>query len=192
MDVEIREVHGEELAAALAVEETVFKQQEYPYDYECYNQQSVLLGAFVQGQCVGALRLIAQTPIAPPVLLDCTVWEPEQWQQLGLRFEELGTVAVLPEYEKQGIGFMLYASAYGNARLRGVTHWGIVMEPFRVDILNTNFHFTFFEVGDMGYKGWDCTPNVMVLLDTERNLFENDPAMYEYASGFFRDVKMFS
>lgn len=179
MEYKIRVVSGSELLAAREVEETVFLQQGYPYDYHCYDDQSVMLGAFDGEKCVGVIRLIAQQPILPPVLKDCVVWEPRVWQALGSCFEEVGTVAVLPEYEHSGIGLALYCCAYGSALQRGVTHWGIVMEQDRIDFFNENFFFTFAPIGEVGYKGWDCTPSAMVLEEAERNIYRNDRELYE-------------
>ncbi len=179
MDYQIREVVGSELEAAKEVEKTVFLQQGYPYDYHKYDSQSVLLGAFMADKCVGVIRLIAQHPILPPVLQDCVVWDAGFWQHLGQMFEEVGTVAVLPEYEHLGIALALYCSAYGSALERGVTHWGIVMEQERIDFFNEVFFFTFEPIGEVGYKGWKCTPSAMVLEEAERNIHRNDRNLYE-------------
>ncbi len=181
---EIRTLEGSELDEGRAVEKTVFLQQGYPYDYEIYDGQSVMLGAFVDEHCVGVIRLIAQDPVLPPVLNDCVVWSPDELRALGGRFEEVGTVAVLPEYEHSGIGLALYCSAYGSALERNVTHWGIVMEPERVEFFNSNFFFTFSVIGELGYKGWACSPYVMNLEEAERNIFRNDSDMYELVQSY--------
>ncbi len=178
MKYEIRVLEGSELVEGRLVEKTVFLQQGYPYDYEIYDSQSVMLGAFVGGDCVGAIRLIAQDPVLPPVLKDCVIWSPDDLRALGSRFEEVGTVAVLPEYEHSGIGLALYCSAYGSALERNVTHWGIVMEPERVEFFNTSFFFTFNVIGELGYKGWACSPYAMNLEEAERNIFRNDKDLY--------------
>lgn len=184
METEIRVVGGGELIAAKAVEKQVFLDEKYPYDYDHLDAQSIMLGAFLEGECVGALRLIAQSPVAPPVLADCRVWDPHIWQQLGGRFEEVGTVAVPKQHQHRGVGYSLYASAYGNAKARGVTHWGIVMEPERVDFFNTSLFFTFQQVGEIGYKGWDCAPYVMDVRAGIRNIHRHDPAMYELVQSY--------
>lgn len=184
MKFEVRVVEGAELISAREVEKRVFLQQGYPYYYEIYDAQSVMIGAFVGGQCVGAIRLIAQQPIEPPVLKDCSVWEPGEFQGLAEKFEEVGTVAVLPEYEHAGIGMALYLSAYGSALDRGVTHWGIVLEPERVEFFNTNFHFAFVVIGDLGFKGWDCAPYAMRIEEAERNMYEHDYNLYELVQSY--------
>lgn len=181
---DIREVSGDERIAAEAVEREVFLQQGYPYDYEIYEDQSVMLGAFENGECIGALRLIAQAPLPPPILADCQIWDPEMWQSLGARFEEVGTVAVPEHLQHKGIGYALYAFAYGNAKARGVTHWGIIMEPKRVDFFNTSLFFTFDQIGEVGYKGWDCAPYVMDIREGIQNIYRNDPGMYELVQSY--------
>jgi hypothetical protein len=81
----------------------------------------------------------------------------------------------------------LYLSAYGSALDRGVTHWGIVMEPERVEFFNTSFQFAFHAIGDIGYKGWDCAPYLMEIERAERNMFERDYALYELVQKYIPD-----
>lgn len=179
MNVTVREVSGAELEEAALVEKYVFEINGYPYEYRAYDSQSTVLAAYIDDKCVGVIRLISQSPVDPPIVKDCKVWNPQQLCELGDRFEEVGTVAVLPEYEHSGVGMSLYLSAYGSALDRGVTHWGIVMEPERVEFFNTAFHFAFQVIGEIGYKGWDCAPYLMEIERAERNMFEKDYSLYQ-------------
>ncbi len=126
-----------EKESVAALERQVFLDEKYPYPYAQYDSQSVLIGAWDGDQIVGALRLIAGGPLAPPVLAECDV--PDQiWHTAaadGL-LEELGTVAVHRGYRGRFVAPRLYRVALASSRARGVTHWALIMEPDRVETLN--------------------------------------------------------
>lgn len=188
MDIDVREVRGADLEAALELEKKVFLEEDYPYDYERYNHQSTMFGAFDRGRCVGALRLITQAPLEPPVLTDCVIWDRDAWTRLGGSFEELATHAVESEYRSQGVGLMLMKAAYSSARRRGVTHLAVITEPSNAEFLNNTYHFVCNQIGDVGFKGWDCAPYIQVLDDFEASLAGADPRLYSWVTDGLPDA----
>lgn len=171
-----------EYEAAESVEEKAFKTAGYPYNYKAYRHQSHLIGAFLEGQCVGALRLIAAQPEELPFFHGSSIDQPEKWLAMGAMFEEVGTAAVSPGLERQGIGMALYREAWVNARKRGVTHWGIVLEDERVKFFNDMLNFDFHPAGPLGWREptsdrvWeDVGPFVAEIEACERKISSNDP-----------------
>jgi len=172
-----------EYEAAEQVERDVFLANEYPYNYTKYRHQSHLLGAFtVDGQCVGALRLIATQPYEIPFFSGSDVVDPQQWLDMQRRFEEVGTIAVLPDLEHQGIGMALYREAWVNARKRGVTHWGIVLEQERVDFFNDVLNFDFCPAAPLGWREpdsdrvWEDVGSFVASIEAcERKIAQNNP-----------------
>lgn len=178
--IEIREVTGDDFDAAKAVEKEVFLLEGYPYNYDEFDEQSVMFGAFDGDRCIGALRLIKQSPKLPPVLADCQVWDVEEWISLGERFEEMGTHAVLPEYQKRNIGVELIKAAYTNGRIRGLTCMGVITEPDTAAHLNDILHFACRQIGEVGFHGWDCAPFIHVFDEVEQKVSEFDPGLYAW------------
>lgn len=179
-DIQTRLVEGEEREAALIVERAVFLDEGFPYDYEKYNAQCRVFGAFDGQKCVGAVRMVQQAPLIPPVLEDCEIWDLTSWQEMGGRFEELATQAVLREYRKLMVGLDLVRAAYADARNRGVQVMALILEPERAQFLNDTVHFACRQIGEIGYKGWECAPYAHVLDEVERKLASADPELYAW------------
>ena len=179
-EIQIRLVEGDERAAALAVERQVFLEEGFPYDYDRFDAQSRVFGAFDEGRCIGAVRMVAQSPLSPPVLADCEVWDKSTWENLGYRFEELATQAVQKEYRKLMVGLDLVRTAYADARNRGVEVMALILEPDRAEFLNDVVHFACRQIGEIGYKDWDCAPYAHVLDEVEQKLASADPSLYAW------------
>jgi predicted N-acetyltransferase YhbS len=173
--------------AAEQIEEAVFLQNSYPYNYRAYRHQSHLIGAFMSGECVGALRLIATSPVVIPFFHGSVIDDPKTWMGMGSCFEEVGTIAVLSHLEHQGIGMALYREAWVNARKRGVTHWGIVLEDERVKFFNDVLNFDFHPAGPLGWREpesdrvWGDVGSFVAEIEAcERKIAQNDPAEWEW------------
>lgn len=185
-DIQVRLVEGAEREAALAVERQVFLEEGFPYDYSLYDAQSRVFGAFDSTHCVGAVRMVTQVPLRPPILADCEIWDMPAWENLGDRFEELATQAVLKGYRKLMVGLDLVRAAYADARNRGVEVMALILEPERAQFLNETVHFACRQIGEVGYKGWECAPYAHVLDEVEQKLSVADPATYAW---FTEDVE---
>ncbi len=181
-NIQIRLAEGAERDAAMLVEEQVFREEGYPYDYQQYEAQSRVFGAFDAGRCVGAVRVITSGPLLPPFIHHCKLWDTQMCLELfrAGKLEELGTVAVPDDMQKSGISIELYRAAYQSAVRLGVSHWGIVMESERTEFLNGFIHTTFEQCGDVGFRGWPIPPYIMSLSDFDANLHENDPALHAW------------
>jgi len=178
-------------ATLLALEEEIFLESGYGdmTAYEKYIPQSRILGAYRPQieKPVGVVRLIAGKPLLPPFFSPVfKVKERKYWESLAAEelLEELGTVAVEKSYRGKGVGSSLYKAAYQDSKSRGITHWVIVMEPWRVWALNIKFHGTFRRVGKVKwYMGGFCAPHVMILQDVEREMSRKDPATFSWFTG---------
>ncbi len=179
-EVVIRFVEGAEREVALKLEERIFREENYPYDYRRFDEQSRVFAAFIDGACVGVLRVIAQSPLLPPVLEDCDVWDIGEWQAMGEKFAELGTQAVLEEYRHSGVGLSLIRAAYVDARLRGLVALAVITEPENVDFLNNTANFACRQIGGVGFKGWECAPYIHVFSEVEVKLAAADPGSYAW------------
>ncbi|MDQ5944158.1 MAG: hypothetical protein QG658_224, partial [Patescibacteria group bacterium] len=151
-----------------------------PYDYHQFDTQSRVFGAFDDDVCIGALRVVSQAPLIPPVLTDCKVWELQYWQSMGNQFAELATQAVEKPYRHQMVGLMLIRAAYTDARIQGVTAFAFVTEPEYVEYLNNEVHFVCRQIGDIGFKGWECAPYVHVFDEVETKLAATDPDSFNW------------
>ncbi|QQS26820.1 hypothetical protein IPM44_03820 [bacterium] len=183
-DIQVRLVEGAEREAALAVEEKIFREENYPYDYRQFDDQSRVFGAFDGDICIGALRMIGAGRHLPPFITDCQLWHPEVPMALFHtgQLEELGTVVVVEASRSANIALELYRAAFQTSRGLGVTHWGIVMEAERTEFLNTAIHTTFEQCGDIGFHDWAIPPYIMDLLEFEKNMHDCDPAFYAWAT----------
>ncbi|MBP9827252.1 hypothetical protein KBC99_02110 [Candidatus Saccharibacteria bacterium] len=182
-EIQIRLVEGDEREAALAVEEKIFREEGYPYDYHQFNDQSRVFGAFDGGVCIGALRVVSQTPLVPPVMADCKVWDLQYWQSMGDKFAELATQAVEEKYRHQMVGLMLIRAAYTDARLRGLLAMAVITEPENVEYLNNEVHFACRQIGDIGFKGWQCAPYIHFFDEVETKLAAADPNSFNWFTG---------
>lgn len=171
----------EEYEMVAEVERAVFEEMGYPYSYRLYDDQSYLIGAFDGKKAVGAVRLIGATKdLLPPVITDCKIYHRPAYTAKALEglFEELGTVAVLPEYRSRMVSMDLYRAATDCARKRGVKEWAIIIEPERAEYMNRRLHFKFWKDGDLGYQGWDCAPFVLNIEDTIKNIRKKSKILY--------------
>jgi len=181
MNVTVREVSGEEREAAIRLEKRIFEAEGYPYDYERFDAQSRVFAAFTEdGVCIGALRLIAQSPLLPPSLSECEVWDLDEWTAMGTAFEELGTQAVEEEFRHSGVGVSLIKACYQSGRLRGLTAMAVITEPETAVFLNDHLHFACRQIGEVGFHGWDCAPFIHVFSEVETKLAQKDPASYAW------------
>lgn len=96
--------------------------------------------------------------------------------------EELGTVAVDGENAPFAIVALdLWRLAYRHAREIGVKHWGIIMEPERVAIMNKRYGFTFKQIGPaIDYQGGDCAAHIMDLQEVFDSMQITHPTRFEW------------
>ncbi|MDQ5943866.1 MAG: hypothetical protein QG675_634 [Patescibacteria group bacterium] len=181
MNVTVREVSGEERDVAIQLEKRIFEEEGYPYDYGRFDAQSRVFAAFTEdGVCIGALRLITQSPLLPPSLSECTVWDVNEWMNMEKSFEELGTQAVEKEFRHSGVGVELIRACYRSGRLRGLTAMSVITEPETAAFLNDHLHFACRQIGEVGFHGWDCAPFIHVFSEVEQKLALKDPASYAW------------
>ena len=181
MNVTVREVIGAERDVAVALERRIFEEEGYPYDYGRYDAQSRVFAAFTdEGVCIGALRLIAQSPLLPPVLAECRVWDVNEWVSMGATFEELGTQAVEKQFRHANVGMSLVRAGYQSARIRGVTALAFITEPRNAEFMNDELHFACRQIGGVGFHGWECAPYIHLLSEVEVHLSQEDPASYAW------------
>jgi GNAT superfamily N-acetyltransferase len=115
MQADIREVaeHTPEYAGLVAVAEAL-SQARYIPAREAYRDASVLLGAYVEGRCVGFLRFliftIGRDEGRPPIISPAG---------LPLREGYVEAFGVLPEYRRHGLGQALQDYAIAYCRDRG-------------------------------------------------------------------------
>lgn len=179
----------DEKAPVLSVEETVFIKSGYGStgEYVKYLGQSRLFGAFKEDHaCVGALRIITGFPQPPPFLTAFEInrrREIENLARLGL-LEEVATIAVSGlKYGRQAAK-ELYRAAYVDAKLRGVTHWAVIMEPRRARALNRMYHFTFKPIGqEEWYMGGFCAPHMMEFSEVEKVMSAEDWDLFAWFTG---------
>lgn len=184
-NIEVRFVEGPERERALALEEKIFLANNYPYNYHQWDPYSRVFAAYDGTRLVGVIRTIPQSPLEPPVLIHCELWEPAKWRMMAGEFEELATQAVLPEYEHQFVGMRLLRAAYTDGRRRGVKAMAVITEPENVEKLNTEYSFACVQIGEVGFLGWACAPFIHVFDDVERKMAAERPDLYRILA---RDV----
>jgi len=189
-DIKVCLAVGNERVSALAIEQQVFLEEGYPYDYRRYDSQSRVFGAFEGKICVGALRVVSQAPLLPPVLADCQVWDIAEWQSMGETFAELATQAVVQDYRHQMVGLMLIREAYTDARIRGLKALAVITEPANVKYLNEEAHFACRQIGEIGFKGWECAPYIHVFDEVETKLAAADPESFNWFTSGVPDELM--
>jgi len=186
--VEVRIATSEtDLAAAFALEQRVFEEENYPYEYGQYNEQSTVVTAWLGDQIAGVVRLIGgRAGLLQPFLTDCQVWD-ERWQRLSLcgQLEELGTAAVDQKFRGLFIAPKLYREAFANLRTRGITHLAIIEEPTRVARLSQLMSLDFIRIGPIGYQPegydrWDCGAFVSDLTKTLRIMRWVNPTLHRW------------
>lgn len=157
-------------------------------EYDIYNTQSRIFGAFKDGECVGITRMFSGSPELPPFTHlptydDSHTEAITDYCERGI-MEELGTTAV--DHEASGvpkgvISLHMWRLAYRDAMDRGIKYWGIIMEPERVQAMNDNFNFTFLQLGPaVEYQGGDCAAFVMDLEEVDMQMSQNMPDLYDW------------
>ena len=173
-----------ELQDAIRLEGGVFQQCGFvdTQEYEVYIPQSHFFGGFDGKGCGGMVRLITGAPLLPPVLsLGLVIEEtPEKWRSLAstLKLDEFATIAV--EESRRGLDLFLdlVRVSYRDAKERGVTHFGIIMEKERVEALNSFYKFRYRQVGpEQHYQGEVhlVAPFILDFKDQEDYLLKEDP-----------------
>ncbi|HYF96682.1 MAG TPA: hypothetical protein VD947_01440, partial [Patescibacteria group bacterium] len=179
-----------EIKKALEVEQSIWNKNDFGSleEYKKYNKQSRVFTAFKGKECVGVTRLFAGDPELPP-FTELPITDEADRQQIIEEcargdIEELGTTAV--NHEKSGapktvISTDMWRLAYRDARARGIKHWGIIMEPERVEKLNEQFGFTFKQLGPaVDYQGGDCAAFRMDLEEVDQSMSEKMPEAYDW------------
>lgn len=177
--------HGE-IDKAIKLESEIFDEEgfgETIEQYSKYKNQSRVISAFDGDERIGVIRLIAGKPERPPFMSDFEIKRKEELEELVNKgkLEEVGTVAVAKEYRNKNIGIELYKAAYKDAKERGITHWGIIMEPKRVNAFNKRLFFAFEELAlAKWYMGGNCASYVMNLAEGEKNQSQHNRALYDW------------
>lgn len=180
----------EALRKAAKIEQDVWTEMHYgdlvEEGYAPHIEHSRTFAAFKNGQCIGLNRMFRAWQHEngacnlPPFFE--LVFDDSQYKdslavmsEAGL-LEELGTVAVLKEARRTGVNTRLWRLAYRDAVLRGVKHWGVIMEPPRVKAINRQHGFTFRQVGPaQEYQGGMCAPHVLDLAEVSRTMQRRRP-----------------
>lgn len=179
----------QEVASACEIETGIFQQCGFVSlkDYQVYLDQSHFFGGFERaGQCRGVVRIIEGSPLLPPVIRDMKVTESgDGYRALAAtgRFEEFATIAIEEDARGLDLFLDLVRIAYRDARRRGVTHFGIIMEPQRVEMMNQFYDFCYTRVGpDQRYGGEDhvTAPFVLDFEEQERHLRDTRPAYLKW------------
>jgi GNAT superfamily N-acetyltransferase len=175
------------LQAAAELEQNVWDEKGYgnleEEGYDVHIEHSRTFGAFKGDKCIAVERMFrAEDGVVPPFLEEEMPFDDEseraeliELAKDGL-LEELGTVAVAPEARGKKVNLRLFRLAYRDARARGITHWGIIMEPERVQNMNKHHGFTFKQLGDaVDYQGGACAAHVMNLEEVDRTMRDQHP-----------------
>jgi GNAT superfamily N-acetyltransferase len=179
------------LLRAATVEQTVWDEKNYgdlvEEGYMPYIKNSRTFAAFDEyGNCIGMNRMFTATETEVPPFLDMEFYDESEKAKIidGARagaVEELGTVAVVPEYRGKRVNLRLWRIAYRDARTRGVHSWGIIMEPERVARMNKYQGFTFEQMGPATeYQGGNCAPFIMSLPEVDAKMRKNHPLNYQW------------
>lgn len=182
---------GAELEGAAQIEQQVWDEKNYgnlvEEGYTDYIRRSRTFAAFDKdGNCVGVNRMFGGTDGVLPPFLGMPFDDQEVQAELTRvakegALEELGTVALLPEYRGKNANMCLWRLAYRDAVYRGVKQWGIIMEPRRVRLMNKRYGFTFKQLGPAkDYQGGDCAAFVADLDELIENVRQTKPDEYEW------------
>ncbi len=200
-DIDVRKINtAKDLALALALESETFQQCGFVSmdAYASYLPQSHFYGAFDgDNQCVGMARVIEGLPVAPPLLAHGLEIDrvPDVWVSLAGegKLEELATLVVTPNLRKAPLVMDLIRLAYRDSKSRGGTHFGIIMEPERVEQLNRHWQLRFFPIGPpQNYMGevHFTVPFVTEFDDWDANTLRCNPEYFKwFASGPIHDSR---
>jgi ribosomal protein S18 acetylase RimI-like enzyme len=182
---------ADDIAVGRGIEDRVFVESGYGTlgSYDVYLPQSRFHLAYDGERCVGVLRLIAGGPVLPPFLREFRIVRgTARWPALAAagRLEEIATLAVLPEERRRGIASMLYRSVWHDASSRGVTHLGLITEPWRAVGIEWHYRFGLRPIGiPRRYLGSFCGPYLVDIPRAESRVrsrrkaiaswFESDP-----------------
>lgn len=177
-----------DIQLALDLEQEVWYQEGFgKLDvYDKYLPQSRMFAAFDGEKCVGVNRLFAGTPKLPPFIEAMPIDDPSLRESLIIgshnqTVEEYGTAAVERDLRSGRIFLDLCRVAYRDATERGIEHWGIIMEPTRVEKMNRFLGFTFKQVGpEIDYQGGDCAAHIMSFPEVRQHMQSTRPKLYDW------------
>jgi hypothetical protein len=173
---------------ALALEQRVWYQESYGdlAVYEKYLPQSRIFVAYKDGNVVGMNRLIDGAPALPPFLTEMPIEDQTLAGNLiseaaKYKVEEFGTVAIEKEFRGGRLFLDLCRLAYRDAAERGIQTWGIIMEPERVQKMNSGLGFTFKQIGPtVDYQGGMCAAHIMDFAEVRHNMSTTKPELYDW------------
>lgn len=174
--------------ASLTLEQSIWDQKDYGSldSYKKYLPQSKIFASFDENEnCLGVVRVFAGNPELPP-FMELPFENDAVRQQLvdGCQsgaVEELGTAAVANDAPVAKVALNLWRLAYRDARMRNVKHWGIIMEPRRVNVMNRRYGFTFTQVGpEVDYQGGNCAVHMLDLEEVDAYMSQNNPSYYDW------------
>lgn len=182
----------EEIVEATELEQRIWHENDFgDLDvYDKYTNQSQVIKANIGDTCVGMTRMFKGYPELPPFVEGMKYYnESDKKEMIALcsegRIEELGTTAVdhraTGDLKRSVVSSNMWRLAYRDARARGVEHWGIIMEPERVEKMNKQFGFTFKQLGPAEeYQGGDCAPFVMDLREVDKSMQKTNPIKHHW------------
>ncbi len=184
--------HESELARrALEFEQAIWDDKNYgsldEYN-DKYLKNTRLYASFRDGKCIGSVRVFSgenNAPIAPFIAdMDYGNEDERRLIQNGYQkaeIEELATSAAENTVSSRNVIRSLWRLAYRDSVARGVTHWGIIMEPKRARILNRMNGFTFRQKGEeIDYQGGMCAPHLMDLTEVVENMRKEKPKLLHW------------
>lgn len=180
--------YSAEAEDGLDLEQAVWAKHNYGDELEAYSKfvdQSRVFVAYDGEKTIGIARIFEGGPSKPPFLElniddDDLRIRLEEGCENGT-VEELATSAVDPNSPIGVVTSSLWRLAYRDAINRGVKHWGIIMEPRRVEIMNKRYGFNFKKIGPTEfYQGGECAAHVMDLDEVQRHIKEHKPTAGEW------------
>jgi hypothetical protein len=155
--------------------------------YADYIKNARTITAFDGEKCIGLARLFESKTKLPPFITEMPYYSQKEKKSL-LKLckkgfvEELGTIAVDESYRNGLIFENLARLAYRDAYYgRGMKHWGVIMEPKRIQRMNKHYGFTFKQLGpEINYQGGLCAAHIMDLKEANDNVREKFPDIYEW------------
>ncbi len=177
-----------DIDAALKLETEIWERKNYGDlgEYAKYLPQSRVFASFDDtNECIGVTRLFAGTPETPPFMSlpieDDSLRTSLEHECTEGMLEELGTAAVHEKAPAVKIALDMWRLAYRDARSRGIKHWGIIMEPNRVEVMNKRYGFTFRKIGlAIDYQGGMCAAHLMDLDEVDQHMSQQKPDYYQW------------
>jgi len=129
----VRLATAEDVEPALRLEYRTFRalgycdesDEGFVEDYVKYLPQSRFFVAEWRGRLVGVLRIISDSPLAPPVRIEFDSIPLDASVGELTKFEEVGICAVHPMFINTQLGHLLYQVAWRDAKERGGDPLGI-------------------------------------------------------------------